>query len=158
MDLHNLTIKEATTSEDLLIAKHFYQLWLDNEITPNSIRIDWLELTVKFIAKAHQELFFKAFVAVIDEKIVGSASCQIFDGLYPLLFASDFRQYGYIWNVYVESDYSHLGIATQLTKATIAYLRSLNCTYAILHASPHGKALYESLGFMPKNEMILTLD
>jgi ribosomal protein S18 acetylase RimI-like enzyme len=83
----------------------------------------------------------------VDEKIVGSASCQIFDGLYPLLFAPDFRQYGYIWNVYVESDCRHLGIATQLIKATIAYLRSLNYTHAILHASPHGKALSQSRFF-----------
>ena len=40
---------------------------------------------------------------------------------------------------------------------TIDRLRSLNCTHVILHASPHGKPLYESLGFIPKNEMILEL-
>jgi ribosomal protein S18 acetylase RimI-like enzyme len=158
MSIHDITIRKATISEDLLIAKYFYQLWLDNGVTPDSIRTDSLEITIKFIAKARQELSFQAFVAIVDGKIVGSASCQIFTGLYPWLFASNSRQYGYIWNVYVESDYRRLGIATQLTKATIAYLRSLECTHAILHASPYGKELYESLGFIPKNEMILALN
>ncbi|GAB4534357.1 MAG: hypothetical protein Tsb0014_20480 [Pleurocapsa sp.] len=156
-NLEGVLIKEATSSEDSLIVQHFYQLWLDNNVAPEHLRSDWLEVTLEFITKARQELSFQAFVAVVDEKIVGSVSCQLFAGLYPWLFTSDFRQYGYIWNVYVEADYRRLGIATKLTKKAISHLHSLNCTHAILHASPHGKTLYESLGFIPKNEMILEL-
>ena len=157
MNNSDLKIRKAAISEDFLIAKYFYQLWLDNNIEPNSIRTDWLETTVDFIVKARQELSFQAFVAVVDKKVVGSASCQLFAGLYPSPFTPDFRQYGYIWNIFVESNYRRQGIAKQLTITTINYLRSLNCTHVILHASPHGKPLYESLGFIPKNEMILEL-
>jgi GNAT superfamily N-acetyltransferase len=154
---HNITIREATISEDTLIAQHFYQLWLDNKITPNSIRSDWLEETRKFITQARQNLAFQAFVAVISDRVIGSTSCQLFAGLYPTPFKSDFRKYGYLWNVYVEANYRRQGIATKLTKTAIDYLNSLNCSHAILHASPQGKPLYESLGFVPKNEMVLQL-
>ena len=150
----NLTIREATVSENHLIAQHFYQLWLDNNVDPNSISNNWLEITIDFIAKAKRDLSFQAFVAIVDQKVIGSTSCQLFAGLYPMFFKPDFRQYGYIWNVYVESDYRRQGIATKLTKKAIDYLHSLNCTHAILHASPHGKSVYEGLGFVPKNEMI----
>ena len=153
----NLTIREATVAEDYLIARHFYQLWLDNNVAPDSIRSDWLEVTIEFIAKARRDLSFQAFVAEVDSRVVGSASCQFFAGLYPAPFKPDFRQYGYIWNVYVEADYRRQGIATSLTKRAIAYLGSLDCTHAILHASTYGKPVYESLGFVPKNEMILEL-
>ena len=151
------TIRKATNSEDALIARHFYQLWLDNNIEPNCIRADWQQETIDFIIRARQNLSFQAFVAIVENQIVGSVSCQLFAGLYPTPFKPSFRNYGYIWNVYVEVDYRRQGIATQLTKKAIFYLDSLDCTHAILHASPDGKPVYESLGFMPKNEMILEL-
>ena len=153
----DLTIVPASDTEDSIVARHFYQLWLDNNIEPNSIQADWLEITLEFIAKARQELFFQAFIGKIDKEIVGSVSCQIFAGLYPFPFEPDVRKYGYIWNVYVESAYRRQGIGSKLTSEAIEYLRSLDCTHAILHASPQGKPVYEKLGFIPKNEMILEL-
>ncbi|MDJ0746547.1 MAG: hypothetical protein QNJ32_24735 [Xenococcaceae cyanobacterium MO_167.B27] len=93
----NLTIRETTISEDYLLAQHFYKLWLDNNVTPNSIRADWLEVTIEFIAKARQDLSFQAWVAEADNQVIASASCQLFAGLYPPnFFKPDFRQYGYI--------------------------------------------------------------
>lgn len=154
---YSITIKEATVEEDSLIARHFYQLWIDNNFSSDIISEDWQQKTIDFIVEARENLSFQAFIAVVDNKVVGSASCQLFAGLYPIPFKADFRKYGYIWNVYVEADYRRQGIATKLTKEAIKYLHSLNCTHAILHASPHGKAVYESLGFVPKNEMILEI-
>ena len=153
----DLIITPASMAEDSVVAQHFYQLWLDNNVSPDSIRDDWLEVTLNFIAKARQELSFQTFVGKINAEIVASASCQLFAGLYPSPFKPSIRQSGYIWNVFVESAYRHQGIGTKLTKTAIDYLKSLNCTHAILHASPHGKAVYENLGFVPKNEMILDI-
>jgi ribosomal protein S18 acetylase RimI-like enzyme len=155
---YKVSIRKATLTEDSLIARHFYQLWLDNEIAPSVIHSNWLEETVQFITQARQNLAYQAFVAVIDNQIVGSSSCQLFAGLYPNPFEPSFRSYGYIWNVYVDADYRRQGIATKLTKASVNHLHSLDCTHAILHASPLGKSLYESLGFVPKNEMVLKLN
>ena len=157
MNSKNLTIVPITSAQDLIIARHFYQLWLDNEIEPSSIRDDWQKMTLQFIAKARQELFFQAFIGKIDGETVGSVSCQIFAGLYPFPFKPSIRKYGYIWNVYVESAYRSQGIGSKLTNKAIDYLRSLECTHAILHASPYGKPVYEKLGFVAKNEMILEL-
>lgn len=152
-----LIITPASSQEDPIVAQHFYQLWLDNNVDPESIIEDWLPITLEFIAKARRELSFQAFIGSIEGKIVGSVSCQLFAGLYPSFFQPNFRQYGYIWNVFVESSYRRQGIGSKLTKTAIDYLRTLNCSHAILHASPHGKPLYENIGFIPKNEMILEL-
>ncbi len=154
----DLIITPTSVAEDSILAEHFYQLWLDNKVTPDSIEDDWLEMTLGFIAKVRQELSFQAFVAKIDNKIIASVSCQLFAGLYPSIFKPNIRQYGYIWNVFVESAYRRQGIGTKLTQTAIDYLQSLGCTHAILHASPHGKPVYDNLGFVPKNEMILELN
>ena len=153
----DLIIVSASQTEYPLVAQHFYQLWLDNNVDPDCIQDDWLKTTLEFVAKARQELLFQAFIGKIDGQVVGSVSCQLFAGLYPSPFKPSFRKYGYIWNVFVESAYRRQGIGSQLTNKAIAYLRSLDCSHAILHASPYGKPVYERLGFTTKNEMILEL-
>ncbi|MBD2460609.1 GNAT family N-acetyltransferase [Oscillatoria sp. FACHB-1407] len=152
-----IDIREASPGADALIAAHFYRLWQDNAIPGECIYPNWLDLTLKFIDRARRELSFKAFVAEVDGQIVGSASCQLFEGLYPQILTPQARQYGYIWGVYVEPPYRRQGIAQQLTKEAIAHLKSLGCTRAILHASPSGKSVYEHLGFSTSNEMRLDL-
>ena len=153
----NITIREASQNEDSLIAQHFYQMWMDNDVPDESIRSNWLETTLQFINNARQDLFYQAFIAEVDGVAIGSASCQIFAGLYPQVLAENYRKYGYIWGVYVEPAYRRRGIAKQLTNMAIAYLKSLGCTRVILHASPSGKPVYTSLGFSESNEMRLDL-
>ena len=60
--------------------------------------------------------------------------------------------------MFVDSAFRRRGIATELTTAAIAHLKSLHCSHAILHASPQGLTVYQQLGFVAKNEMILELE
>ncbi|BAZ70432.1 MAG: GNAT family N-acetyltransferase [Pelatocladus maniniholoensis HA4357-MV3] len=152
-----INFREATVQEDDLIAQHFYQLWRDNNVAPESIRSDWLETILEFIEHVRQELYYKAFVAEVDSKVIGSASCQLFAGLYPVPFTDNYRKYGYIWGVYVDFPYRGQGIAKQLTSMAIDYLKAIACTRVILHASPLGKPVYDRLGFVPSNEMRLDI-
>jgi ribosomal protein S18 acetylase RimI-like enzyme len=153
----NINIREASPHEGSLIAEHFYQLWRDNHVPADSIRSDWLEVTLQFIEHARQELRYKAFIAEVGGLVVGSASCQLFAGLYPHVLEEEYRKYGYIWGVYVEPPYRGQGFAKKLTSMTCDYLKSLGCTRVILHASPLGKSVYSSLGFLESNEMRLDL-
>jgi len=152
-----INIREATLQENSLIAEHFYQLWRDNDVPANSIESDWLEITLQFIDRARQELGYKAFVAEVEGRVIGSTSCQLFAGLYPQALTKEYRKYGYIWGVYVEPPSRDQGIAKKLTLQAIAYLKSIRCTRVVLHASPLGKPVYSSLGFSESNQMQLDL-
>lgn len=156
--MKGLYIREALLVEDTLIAEHFYKMWRDNDVSAKFIEFDWLKITLEFIDRARQELSYQAFVAELDGRVVGSVGCQLFAGLYPLILTAEYRKYGYIWGVYVEPKYRRKGIAKQLTNKAIEYLKSKNCTRAILHASPSGKPVYSALGFLPTNEMGLNLN
>ena len=152
-----IAIREATLQEDSLIAKHFYQLWLDVGVPEDLIHSDWENVTLGFIEQARQNLFYQGFVALVDGVVVGSASCQLFAGLYPHALKEKYRKYGYIWGVYVEKPYRRQGIAKKLTRTTIEYLQAIGCTRAVLNASPEGKPVYENLGFISSNAMHLDL-
>lgn len=152
-----MRVREALPQEDQLLARHFYQLWRDNQVPPQNLVDDWCAITVEFIANARETLHYRAFVVEVEAQVVGSVGCQLFSGLYPLILSEKQRKYGYIWGVYVEPDYRGQGIGTRLTEAAVEYLRSQHCTRIILHASPSGQPVYERLGFIPSNEMRLDL-
>jgi GNAT superfamily N-acetyltransferase len=151
------TIRKATFQDDLLIAQHFYKMWLDVGVPDQAIASNWQDIILEFVENARLNLFYQGFVAEIDYEAIGSASCQLFAGLYPNALQADYRKYGYIWGIYVEPSYRRQGVAKQLTSKTIEYLKEIGCTWAILNASPSGKPVYESLGFTENNGMQLDL-
>lgn len=153
----HITIREATTKEDSLIVKHFYQMWLDIGVDESNILLEWQNITLQFIEEARRNLFYQAFIAEMDNTIVGSVSCQLFAGLYPNILKDEYRKFGYIWGVYVEESYRRKGIAKSLTNRAIEYLKAIGCTRVVLNASPLGKPVYSSLGFSEGNAMQLDL-
>ena len=63
----------------------------------------------------------------------------------------------WIVNMYTEPEYRRQGLARRLMEAMVAWCRAERMTSVYLHASDDGRALYESLGFTPTNEMRLVL-
>ncbi len=63
-----------------------------------------------------------------------------------------------ILNMYTEPEYRRRGLARQLMRAMLAWCREQGFHAVSLQASEDGRALYESLGFMPTNEMRLVLE
>ncbi|HKO92404.1 MAG TPA: GNAT family N-acetyltransferase [Polyangiaceae bacterium] len=152
------TIRAGGPEDDALIAEHFRQMWLDNGVSVERISETWREDVLAFVGAARQAHQYRSFLAEQGPgKVVGSASCQLFAGLYPNILQAKQRKYGYVWGVYVQADCRKRGIATALTQATLEHLRAIACSHALLHASPSGRSVYESLAFQPTNEMRLDL-
>jgi len=64
---------------------------------------------------------------------------------------------GWILGIYTEPDYRRKGIARQIMDTILAWCRAEKFGYVSLHASKHGRALYEKMGFAPTNEMRIYL-
>lgn len=60
---------------------------------------------------------------------------------------------GNILNVYTEPHARRQGLARRLMETSVAWCRNNRIRAVILHASPDGRPLYESLGFKSTNEM-----
>lgn len=157
MDLAEVNFRIADRADDVTIARHFYQLWQDNSVPASAIVPNWEKEIIDFLDIARQQLNYRAFIAEIDGTAIASVGCQLFAGLYPIPFIESYRKSGYIWGVYVEPKHRQRGIGGALTEMAVNYLRSINCTRAILHASPSGMPVYTKIGFVPNNEMRLDL-
>ena len=64
---------------------------------------------------------------------------------------------GNILNVYTAVEFRRRGLAGELMKAAMQWCRSNGVDIVVLHASPEGRRLYESMGFVESNEMRIKL-
>jgi GNAT superfamily N-acetyltransferase len=112
----------------------------------------WRERFVVFFEERMARGDAAYYVAVDGEKLVGSAGAFLMEA-YPSAIHG--LRSGYIFGVYVMPAYRGRGLATQLTQATIDFLRRNNAFRIRLHASPFGRPIYERMRFVPTNEMEL---
>ena len=75
----------------------------------------------------------------------------------PHMIGAGSRWRGNILNVYTEPAHRRRGLARTLMKIALEWCTANRVGAVILHASPEGQRLYESLGFTPTNEMRLIL-
>ena len=150
-----VSIRPGRRDEWDSVAENEYAMWRDIGAEPDQIRPDWRAQTLRFLEEAARSSLGGAFVAVQEGLVVGSACGQVFSGQSPDLLESHYRRKGYIWGVYVAPDNRGKGIGRALTQAVVEHLRSVGCTQVHLHASPAGRSVYESLGFVTSTEMRL---
>ena len=64
---------------------------------------------------------------------------------------------GNILNVYTNANFRRRGLARALMQTALDWCKQNSVDTIILHASPSGRSLYESMGFSATNEMRLRL-
>jgi GNAT superfamily N-acetyltransferase len=58
-----------------------------------------------------------------------------------------------VMNVYVAPEFRRRGLARHLMETILEWARGAGIPRMVLHASGEGRPLYESMGFVPTNEM-----
>lgn len=100
---------------------------------------------------------FFSWIAVNDNGILAVSGLSIFEK--PPAFSNLSGLEGYIMNMYVKKEYRGKGIATNIMKTIIEYLKNIGISEVTLKATYEGKPIYERLGFEEyTNGMILRLD
>lgn len=94
-------------------------------------------------------------VTAPDASIVAGAGLWLMD--WPPHMIGKGGRRGNILNVYTVEDFRRRGLARKLMEAALRWCGENQVDTIILHASPSGRDLYESLGFTPTNEMRLHL-
>jgi GNAT superfamily N-acetyltransferase len=88
-----------------------------------------------------------------DGSVAAGAGLWLMD--WPPHMVGKSARRGNILNVYTESRFRRQGLARALMEVILSWCRENQIDTVILHASPEGKPLYESLGFRQTNEMRL---
>jgi ribosomal protein S18 acetylase RimI-like enzyme len=143
--LVNLTIREARATdipEILRQRRRMYEDMGDHEPTA----LDRMaSLSSVYLTTAIADRSFRGWLAADGDRVVAGGAVVV----------SSWPAHPYdlqcgratILNVYTDPEYRHRGIAHKL----------LEIARVTLHASDHGRHLYESLGFEASNEMSLRL-
>jgi ribosomal protein S18 acetylase RimI-like enzyme len=150
------TIRSATPRDVSTIVGHRRAMFRDmrspDEATLNSMAArfgPWLKQKM-------QAQEYLAWLAVTGEgEVAAGAGLWLMDWPPHVLGAGPRR--GNILNVYTERAFRRRGLARALMEVALAWCRENQVDLVILHASPEGRALYESMGFEASNEMRVTL-
>jgi GNAT superfamily N-acetyltransferase len=162
-NLDLIPLRPATLDDAPAIARHRRQMFRDmgyhDEARLDSMMAKFLPWVEAKMASAD----YLAWLAVNDkeekvnkgEKIVAGAGLWLMDWP-PHMIGSSSRR-GNILNVYTEPEFRRRGLARRLMEAAIDWCKANQIDLVILHASPEGRALYESVGFRSSNEMRIKL-
>jgi GNAT superfamily N-acetyltransferase len=148
-----ILLREARIGELYAVAEHWIAMFEEvGKHRESDFVAGWRDRFVEYFTAQIHAGSAQYFVAVEDDRIVGTAGALLTDG-YPAAIHG--IRSGYVFGVHVDEPYRGRGIATRLTNAAVDFLQE-RAPWAIrLHASPFGRPIYERMGFVPTNEMQL---
>jgi len=150
-----ITVREGNVSDIPDIARHRRRMCEDMNYTDTDALSAMEALTADYLQKAIPDGSFRAWLACDNGRIVAGGALVI-SPWPPHAYDLDCRR-AMILNIYTEPEYRRRGIARQVMERIIAWCRQEGFVRVSLHASEHGRHLYESLGFVDSNEMRLNL-
>ena len=155
------TVREATSSDIQLLARHRASMFRDMGQLPTSGEGELERATEAYLREAMPRGEYLAWIADCvgpSGAAIGGAGVQ----LRPILprprttaGALELGPEAIVLNVYVEPGWRRQGGAEALMQGVLAALAERGISRIVLHASDDGRRLYERLGFALTNEMQL---
>lgn len=150
-----VTIREGTVADIPEITRQRRRMCEDMNYSDDSALSKMTALTADYLSKAIPDGSFRSWLACDDGRVIAGGAVVI--SPWPShAYDLDCRRVT-ILNVYTEPEYRRRGVARQLMETIIAWCKQQGFARVTLHASEHGRHLYESLGFADSNEMRLNL-
>jgi GNAT superfamily N-acetyltransferase len=151
----NFTIRPARPDELSTVLHHRRQMYIDMG-TRDVPMLDEIERASRTIfGDALRNGTYRGWFAEANGRVIAGG------GVLLLPFQPGPREprpmRPFIVNVYTEPAYRRRGLARQLLQEMVDWCRAEGFAGVNLHASDEGRALYESMGFVPTNEMRLRL-
>ena len=153
--VQSITIREAALSDIPEIARQRRRMCEDMNYTNAEVLSTMVRVIEDYLKNAIPDGSFRSWLACDRARVVAGGAVVIVP--WPA-HAYDLEcRRATILNVYTEPDYRRRGIARQIMETMIAWCKQQGFARVTLHASEHGRRLYESLGFVDSNEMRLNL-
>jgi GNAT superfamily N-acetyltransferase len=151
-----IALRRASVEDARTIANHRRAMFRDigyrDEAALDSMMakfLPWLE------AKMSSGEYIAWLAVIAGDFVVAGAGLWLMD--WPAHLVGSNPRRGNILNVFTEPGFRRRGLACWLMEAVLDWCKVNGIDLVILHASPDGRALYESLGFQASNEMRIRL-
>ena len=155
-------IRRATVEEAAVIARHRVGMFSDmGQVPTEALANELLQASTLALAALLREGSYLGWFAVDpQDRVLAGAGLHLKPQL-PRITHEGRIATGPVplaVNVYTEPGSRGRGIARALMQSVMAWAKSQGCDRMVLHASDFGRPLYQSLGFVPTNEMRWSID
>ena len=152
-----ITIRPATPEDAGIIRDHRRAMFFDMRSGDDAALDAMSERFLPWLQPRLQSGEYRAWFAVDENgSVVAGLGLWLMD--WPPHMIGPGAPRGNILNVYTEPPNRRRGLARKLMLTALDWCRANGVRAVILHASPEGRALYDSLGFRPTNEMRIILE
>jgi GNAT superfamily N-acetyltransferase len=151
----NPLIRQATPTDIPEILRHRRGMYEAMGYTDANALSSMQSTCEPYLMAALADGSFRGWLALVGERVVAGGAVLI--NPWPSHPYDLECRRATILNVYVDPEFRRKGIARQLMRTMIDWCRKEGFAAVYLHASNHGRALYETLSFEPTNEMQLKL-
>jgi ribosomal protein S18 acetylase RimI-like enzyme len=150
------TLRRASTADLDTLVEHRRAMFQDMGYTDQAaMRSMSAKFRVWLLAQMNAGDYLAWLVDAADGSVAAGTGLWLMD--WPPHMVGQGVRRGNILNVYTHPDFRRRGLARELMKVALDWCGSNGVDTIILHASPSGRSLYESMGFAPTNEMRLQL-
>jgi GNAT superfamily N-acetyltransferase len=157
MDLpEGFTIRRASTDDVITLVEHRREMFCDMGYGDDAALDSMAGKFKPWLLRHLNSGEYVAWLAVASDASI-AAGAGLWQMDWPPHMIGNAARRGNILNVYTVEKFRRRGLARQLMEAAIQWCRENGVDIVILHASPEGRALYESMGFAPSNEMRIRL-
>ncbi len=158
----DFTIRRATVEDAAIVARHRVGMFSDmGQVPTEALANELLRASTSALAALLREGSYLGWFAVDpQERVLAGAGVHIKPQL-PRITHEGRIATGPVplaVNVYTEPDARSRGIARALMQTVMTWAKNQGCDRMVLHASDFGRPLYQSLGFIPTNEMRWSID
>lgn len=156
MPSSNIHFRPATNDDRDTILHHRRSMFRDMGNGTGAELDAMVETTAPWLQRALADGSYRAWLAhTADGEVVAGGGVLV--SVWPARPGDPNTRRALILNVYTEPAFRRQGIARQLMSLIIRWLKEQGLHTAYLHASDDGRPLYQSMGFVPTNEMRLEL-
>ena len=154
--IDGITIRETTLADIPEIVRHRRAMFDDMGMGDAASRGRMQAASEPYLQDALARGEYRGWFAVTSQNEVAGGAGILLQSSPPRPWEIK-TQRPYLLNVYVYPAYRRRGIASLLTRVSVDWCRGQGFASVSLHASQFGRSLYESMGFLPTNEMRLML-
>ena len=151
-----MKIRAAQPADIVHILRHRLAMFEEMGHTNAAVLDELQRVSEAYLGPALRDGSYRGWLAETDQgRVVAGGGLVI--ASWPGFPGEATARRAWILNVYTDRDFRRRGIAKRITQEIIEWCRAEGFSSVSLHASDDGRALYETLGFQPTNEMRLKL-
>jgi len=158
MEMIKYSLRQATVSDAAIIARHRVEMFRDmGQVPTDALAITLLETSTAALGALLRDGSYVGWFAIAEsDRVLAGAGAHVHSQLPRIAhngIAVTTAPVPLVVNVYTEPDFRGMGIARALMDTLLKWATAQGYDRVHLHASDAGRPLYQSLGFVPTNEM-----